>query len=267
MLDSIFPALRSVETFLKRIAWVVPIVSLVIALIALWTAKRTSQNIKIAGSDLKQMSANLKQAGTSLEKISANLTTQYLGEFPKTIPQITKALNEATDDIRIACDFPGYGMYSSNRDYVEYRNTITSKVTTAKVTMIVQNRKERGQLHEIQFKGKDIQQIKSADRFPGFLKWSRRDPQTIQTMPEFMTALAEEQSRALKEDFRTVERREHSGRMPLFLWIIDNRVAVVSFPTFSGGALEGAFLTRDTALIAELNRVFDNYQSESIPFK
>ena len=54
--------------------------------------------------------------------------------------------------------------------------------------------------------------------------------------------------------------------MPMFLWIVGERVAMFSIPHLlgKGGTLEAAFLTRDQALIKQLRVVAESYRETSL---
>ena len=210
----------------------------------------------------------LEQAGGYIEQISANLTTQYIGQFPTFMPKIVEALAEAQDTISIATDFPGYGIFSNHEQYIAYKTAIERKVLDElEITMVVLNKKERRRLHAIQFRDMTLEELQNPNNasFDNFLRWSRRERGEIRDMKDFATALGEEQTRALKQDFRGVNRKEFSGNMPLYIWIVDDKIAVFSIPALAGGAREGAFLTRDHRLISELHTIFKNYAAASSP--
>jgi len=81
-------------------------------------------------------------------------------------------------------------------------------------------------------------------------------------MGDFIRAMHKEQIEVLN-DFRQVDLREHHSKVPIFLWIADDRVAVFSVPNYAPGAHETGFRTRDPKLIRELKGVFDTYVKES----
>jgi len=179
---------------LKRIGtWayrLVPVVSLVLASIALTRSVQTGRL--------------LKQAGGLLELMSANLTTRYIGQFPDFMPDIVKTLEEANSTISIASDFPGYAMYSDHSDYVKYTGAIGTKLTKpVQVKMVVLNEGERERLSRFQFKDTRIEDLKDPNNshLQNFLRWTGRKSQDIRTVDDFVRTLTGAQKRAMWEDF------------------------------------------------------------------
>ena len=46
-----------------------------------------------------------------LDKIRRSISTQYIGEFPDYIPEITALIERARKEVIIFCDFPTYGRH------------------------------------------------------------------------------------------------------------------------------------------------------------
>jgi len=199
------------------------------------------------------------------DEIVKNLSTQYIGEFPDFLPRMTNELESARKSIYIAKDFPGYGIYSNHRAYLKYRNVLQQKrEDNIEIKMIVLNEERRGELHDLQFLHVGFEQLKISDNFQNFLGWSGRDPESINNKEEFKTALTEEQKGTLERDLRGIDIKQIDERIPVYLWIVDDMCAMLSFPSLAGGAVEGAFFTKDGKLITRLKNIFDNlyFQAE-----
>src|ERR1700751_240475 len=56
--------------------------------------------------------------------------------------------------------------------------------------------------------------------------------------------------------------REYNGDMPVYLWLVDDKVAVLSIPNLAPeNPKETSFITRDARLINQLSSVFNSYWS------
>lgn len=207
--------------------------------------------------------ASLIFAFLSLQKsdeIVKNLSTRYIGEFPFFLPNVVKELESARRSIYIAKDFPGYGIYSNHQEYLNYVKVLQQKLTErVEIKMVVLADNRRLEMHDLQFKGVTIDQLKKSDYFQNFVRWSGQNPEDIRNMEDFKSALAEEQRRACREDFRNIYTKEFDGHMPVYLWIVDDSRAILSFPSLVGGAKEGALFTRDGKLIPLLLNTFNMY--------
>jgi len=208
----------------------------------------------------------------SLETISPRIreiveasSTRYLDSYPVFLPTITTILDSARDSIRIACDVPGYGMFSNYEWFVNYQSALKRKAGLADVRMTVFSRAWRDSITRLQFSDRSFETFRRTPRFREFLTRFGKDSLSIQTLPDLMRVIEDQEVTVLNE-FRGVKRREHRSRFPIFLWIVDDRVAVFSMPKLSAGAGEAGFRTYDPKLIGELKRIFDTYWTESDPW-
>jgi hypothetical protein len=201
----------------------------------------------------------------SLQQIQGELTTSYVGKFPDNLPAVVEALQKANATILVACDLPGYGIYSKHDVFEDYRAEIMKRATRITVKMVVLDKTKREELTDLQFKDVKIEELKHQKEFESFLRWSNRKREQISTLQDFKRALMEEHDRTLKQDFRSVDRREYSGTMPLYIWISDDKLALFSIPSLTGGGHEGVFITRDRDIIDQLTVVFNSYYSKGSP--
>ena len=237
---------------LKALWKFLQVLSPLIAAVALYLAYRTDKALRVVEPAMRE--------------IERNLTTRYLGPFPTFMDQIVAILDSAVDSIFIACDLPGYAIFSSHENYVAYRAALETEAgQRIGIRMVVLDEERRDSILQIQFGGRDFAELKASDSFQQFLRWSGRDSRKIRDRRDFILAMEEEERLALKEHFRSLDRREHHSNMPVYVWIVGDKVAVFSIPTLAPGAREAGFVTRDGRLIAELRSVFNTYWKESSP--
>ena len=55
-------------------------------------------------------------------------------------------------------------------------------------------------------------------------------------------------------------------RLPVFLWIVDDKEAVFSIPTYNSGVTEFGFRTFEPDLVAALALIWNRYQKDAEPF-
>ena len=242
----------------SRMIWlrerVIPVMSLVMAVFTITMAFFT-------------VSRSL-DSGRQLKAISENLTTQFVGEFPAFLPRLTSVINEAQpgEEITVICDFPGYGIYSNHKAFLDYRHAVEVKNHESKITMMVLTDNEQQNVLRAQFANRTLEEIKVTPQFKEFLVWSHHSEADIESKEAFFAVL-EATQKEVWSNFKFVnERRQRQQSMPMFLWIVGERVAMFSIPHLlgKGGTLEAAFLTRDQALIKQLRVVAESYRETSL---
>src|SRR2546428_9622410 len=63
------------------------------------------------------------------EDVANTLSTHYIGSFPAFLPQLQALVRQSKNTLLIACDVPGYGLFSAYDDHVAYKAAIASKVS------------------------------------------------------------------------------------------------------------------------------------------
>jgi len=72
--------------------------------------------------------------------------------------------------------------------------------------------------------------------------------------------LADVHDKIAAEFVQSMQVRQYDGDMPVYLWLVDDKVAVLSIPNLAREhPEETAFVTRDARLIAQLTNVFNSY--------
>jgi hypothetical protein len=196
-----------------------------------------------------------------------HLTTRGLGPYPTYLNEVERLIGEARDSIFVACDFPGYGVWSDRGRYSGYLKALEDRKA---------DRVRRSQSFKIQIVclDKDSRQHELEERFPegswkeyvkkgGFAR-SRRLYEELESsaVPETRTAfladMGARQERAITAELRFADVRELSGMMPVHFWIADEKRAVFVIPGGEGG--DYGFVTEEIGLVQGLLAIFDRYR-------
>ena len=207
----------------------------------------------------------LRQVGStnrSLRDISESMSTKFTGKFPDHIPEITRLLRTAKKGVTIVCDLLGYGYYSSPERYQEYRAAVLglSSDVDVKITVYGKERASRAAKEQL---GTSFDDIRRSSTYQSYVRYynivSNEAPKNID---EFY-ALWDQNYDKHYSDFNikdiVINQVRHKA-IPVYFWIIDDRVAVFSFPSLSIEPPEVAFRTSDRNLIEIFKRVLTDVE-------
>jgi len=233
------------------------VVSLGVAFYALRIALRTDAAIS-STSDI------VTKASKNTEQIAQSLSTSYIGKFPDTLPKIIGALQEAENEILVLCDVPGYGIFSKHDPYLDYESILRKKAQHVTIKIAVLGSTRRKQILNLQFGSQNLDILRKTDKYEAFRKWGGPDVDKIKTISDFVNVMAGAHDRIVAEFLQTMKVRQYNGDIPVYLWLIDDKVAVLSIPNLERkNPVENAFLTRDPRLIAQLANIFNSYWSSA----
>lgn len=186
-----------------------------------------------------------------LENISESMSTQYVGEFPNDIPAITELVKDATKEVTILCDVPGYGHFSSPAQFLAYQAAVVQLPQTVKVSMTVYTREKAGEANREQL-GESFRGIRESPAFRRFIRFHKIPKPEIPTdMPKLLEMLAQNYDKHLRDfNIKSIDVSTIARAIPLYFWIVDDRVAIFSFPSLSIDPPEVAFRTYDRNLIS-----------------
>ncbi|HBB86795.1 MAG TPA: hypothetical protein DC047_04195 [Blastocatellia bacterium] len=251
-----------------RMRWLrdslLPIVSIVAAVISLTMAYFTISRSLQTGKQLNAISENQLKTADRLQAISDNQTTRYVGEFPAFLKDIVDILGETKpgEEITIISDFPGYGIYSNHRAFLTYEQVIKEKLLESPVSMVVLDHNQRTDVLNAEFGKRNIQEIKRSSPFKEFMSWALHNESEFRSPEDLCLAIEKEQIDAYESNFKSIRNKCESNRaLPILLWIVSDRVAVFSIPNLlpEQGAVEAGFITRDQRLITQLKVIAKGY--------
>jgi hypothetical protein len=262
-----------------RMRWLreslLPIVSLIAAVVGLtmayFTVSRSLQTGKqlnaISENQLKtaiQLKAISENTAGQLKEISDNQTTKYVGEFPGCLKSIVNVLNEAEpgEEILIVSDFPGYGIYSDHSAYLRYQEVLEEKELRSPINMVVLDHTQRLEVLEAEFGRREFEEITGSPAFKDFLNWAPYKESDLKNAQDLCIAIENEQIKTYESRLRSIKNKCESHRgLPILLWIVSDKVAVFSIPNLlpEKGAVEEAFETRDQRLINQLKVIAGGY--------
>ncbi|MFY9561114.1 MAG: hypothetical protein WAQ52_12845 [Terriglobales bacterium] len=179
------------------------------------------------------------------------------------------------------CDVPGYGVYSNHDTYLSYVSELQKKSgQNVKIEMVVLGPKERKEGIERQFGKQHFEDLNKTASYDRFLKWDRAHAGSVNTMEAFEEELARVHTDQIVSQFSpSMDVHEYNSNLPVYLWVIDDRVGFFSIPNLSrdmwviddrvgffsipnlsrDDPKETAFVTRDPRLIEQLKRIFETY--------
>ena len=202
----------------------------------------------------------LRQVGStnrSLRDISESMSTKFIGKFPDHIPEITKLLRTAKKKVTIVCDLLGYGYYSSPEQYQQYRAAVLGLSSDVRVKITVYGRERASRAAREQL-GTSFDDIRRSSTYKNYVKYYNiAFTEAPNNIDEFYDLWDENYTRHYS-DFNIKDIMIHQVKnkaIPVYFWIVDDRVAVFSFPSLSIEPPEVAFRTSDRDLIDIFTRV------------
>ena len=195
-----------------------------------------------------------KAQTASLESIFSSLSTRYIGDFPGYLSAIAEEIDKAEKSVSIFCDFPAYGCFSDPDKWLKYRYSIARRLAhNVRVELTCLDREGRRKFSPEQFEKPNGQWEKwkeerrtQLERFLG----AHRPNLALEALSkvEFLNILESVNGLMLDDTFAPAIKRQVRMDMPIYFWIIDNRIAFFAF-RYSHKTLECGFSTLDPKLI------------------
>lgn len=207
---------------------------------------------------------------TELANVQRTLSTRYLGPFPRFLPAIAQEIQRAQERVDIFCDYPAYGFYSDGRSAREYRHALEAKASESVVIDLtclnadLRHRYEREQYSDAiwtSIMASPFEKRKAEE----FIR-SRSNTDAIAcTRDAFIEALDDVDTAFLRDVFMR-RAREIQLDIPLYFWIVDERVAIFAVPTSpeTKGWEEYGFVTSDFRLIQAFLEMRNRYVRMSV---
>jgi hypothetical protein len=200
------------------------------------------------------------------QHILDKLSTRYIGQFPDFIENICICLEEADNEIIIACDVPTYGVFSNYTKSSEYIDILHKKKRKGiPVQIIVQTEEEREWVYSKQFEKKSWKELSDDPSFMGKLASFQLGEyiNDINSIKSLEKKLKDVHNRTFDDASFGSEKHECSLRMPVYFWIADQRIAIFATPSWEGESSEHGFETRDVSLIRALLSIRQSYLEKS----
>lgn len=207
-----------------------------------------------------------------LRLVFDHLTTKTLGPYPDYMPELERLIAGARESVVIACDFPGYGVWSDRGKYNLFVKTLENRKAervrmgrSFEVHLVVLDKKNRAQALEERFPEATWREYV---RRGGFGR-SRRlyeeleNTQVSEKRETFIQEMADRQQRAMDGDLRFADRWETSHLMPMHLFIADGERAIFAIPGYGEELAEYGFYTEESGLVRALRSVWEHYLSEA----
>ena len=114
-----------------------------------------------------------------------------------------------------------------------------------------------------QFGAIRFENLKKEQNYESFRRWAGPNiVGNISNMTDFWDVLAKAHNEVEARFSHDMQVREYNGDMPVYLWLVDDKVAVLSIPNLAPeNPKETSFITRDARLINQLSSVFNSYWS------
>lgn len=167
-----------------------------------------------------------------LAKLSA---TQYVGPFPDNVPAIVQILDNATESIRIAMDHTAYGAFSNPAAHDRLVAVLAKKAQNGvSVEVLSYDDETVGRKTEEQFRLKiktptEASAFWDSDEMKRFLGYNRdfAPPRSQKQFVDLVKKKDNQVADLLKK--KSVGVVPELKELPIFLWIVDRRIAAFSF--------------------------------------
>lgn len=217
--------------------------------------------------DARDEEKDMRKIEHHVTEMVGQISTRGIRPFPENLDDIIVMLRGAKNSVRVMVDFPGYGQYSAperHKEYqaalneaaqrpavkfqlVSYDDVLTTEESKAELKApIPPTRKEDKEKFEAYLKANGISQASAPNNFAELHALLRKHQE--QSLVELTAAVKHPEG---------LERRYLSERVPIFLWLVDNREAVFTFKNLERNEDAASIRTTDGSLIKNLAFYFD----------
>jgi len=203
--------------------------------------------------------------------LETRATTQYLGKFPENLPTLIEIVEGANTSIKVLTDVFAYAAYSATANYNRLMIALEKRIETNKVnlTWCTYNKEKAKEsvMKQLRLAGV-VENSKEAKEFLGSEKMKEfvdtfKGIQPPRTILEFFETVLEgrnEETRKRLGDKGCQMQPIVSTELPLYIWLIDDRVAIFCVPIKEENFVrEDTFITRDPTLLSVLTEVGNLY--------
>lgn len=198
-----------------------------------------------------------REATRILDDLSHSVLTQYVGAFPEFMPMITELLDTAKKEVTIMCDIPEYGHYSNYEETFRYVAALLGlHARKIDINLAVYGKDKVKEAIVAQF-NKPLDRLRGQE-LENLKNYKKRVDEKIGDSKQLRESLARHTENTCEQfkAFTTLVRVEK--KMPVYFWIIDNRVAIFSFAGLRIKPYAVAFKTIDPMLIQIFLEILDD---------
>tara|TARA_B100000678_G_C18090823_1_gene454679 strand:+ start:126 stop:845 length:720 start_codon:yes stop_codon:yes gene_type:complete len=207
-------------------------------------------------------------ATRELASIKKSLSTQFLGDFPSFNDDIADLLSSAKVSILIFCDLPGYGLISKPNSWHEISSIIEKKSKNTRIncelTVYDPNRIEQMLTIQIKKEG-GAKSLFSDPEFGKKAQAGLAKVGEVVTPENYLELSLRKHEEILDYIFTSCDVKRTDKEMPFYFWMIDEREAIISIPTYSDKVSEYGFRTRDLSFINALLDIRKKVREDNPP--
>jgi hypothetical protein len=246
---------RRYKLFSILINVIIPPITVVALALSWYQLKQAHQT----ESEIKEISGNIKE-------VAGSISTQYVDTFPANMPAIIDLIERTNSSLLVVTDAPAYGHFSNPSAFEQYRRRLEALASPDKKvkirllsyddpTIISSAKNQFGQI--------DIQQVRKMGSYNTYFAFWKNKPQP-KTVEDFYDLIKENNNKFRQELAEyNVEISETQKPLPVFLWMRDEKEAILSFYNYGQSPREVSFRTNDQSLIKILNEIADGAFKDS----
>lgn len=201
-----------------------------------------------------------------MEDIAKSMSTRYVGAFPKDVEDISEVVSKTDHDFVVIADFVSYGNYAKPAGFERFIQEINAaKSRGVKVRIFVYDESPSTKALEQRFPKEKWTDECNSDRFKAF--FSFYPGMSCPVSHEEFLNMFRRQERDVRSRLtdKGVNVYLLSSQERLFFWLGDDKDAVFSFESTSGGD-PLCFRTRDGRMIETFQRILRPYVASAPSF-
>lgn len=254
------------------ISLVLTIVALVFAIIQTVLAIFQGRKAKEQTNNLINIEENFENQMVNLEKIEKSLSTRYLHEFPKYHNDIAELISRAENNIMFFYDIPAYGVMSNKEGWFMIESAIRKKILDGidiSLTLYSESKRKAVLMEQFQNSNESFdkwfEDEENKEKLKSFLdSYNYKYDLNKFSLDEYVEASNSIQKQIHSEVFRTINTVEINDFMPIYFWMIDDKIdsraeAIISIPAFTSDTMEFGFITSDQKFIEALKKLKGRY--------
>lgn len=223
--------------------------------------------------DAKSHTDTLGDHADALDTISQSLSTRYLSEFPRFLPDITKLVERADEKLTIFCDVPTYGKLSAPEHFFKLKQVVETKLYENRHFQIQFIHLNKGELIKVfneqippleweNWRGEHKEQLRTFLEDAPPIDGQSPENLDYEVLRDLWSKHNEDmlKNTAMFRHSRVI-RAESYLSMPVCFWVRDDdQEAIFSFTSSTGTVPAFGFYTVDGRLIQALKSTFERYQ-------